>query len=147
MLWWSMSNLERDVLICYDALHFDVSQKPVNAHSKKIAVTTVNLIHVKIIHYTLGGWKLYARRLHPLSTPSGWGLWGMTATELQTCLPVNQPEDKDFLISPSPLWLSADLKLLEAFVHIHNIFKAQLLELESRTGLQTETAAILAIIS
>lgn len=35
---------ERDVLICYDALRFDVSQKPVNAYSKKIAVTTVNLL-------------------------------------------------------------------------------------------------------
>lgn len=38
-----MSNLERDVLICYYALHFDVSQKPVNTYSKKIAVTTVDL--------------------------------------------------------------------------------------------------------
>lgn len=43
-------------------------------------------------------------------------------------------EDKDFLISPSPVWLSADLKLLKACVHIHNIFKAQLLDLESCTG-------------
>lgn len=134
MLWWSISNLERDVLICYHALHFDVAQKPVNANSKKIAVTTVNLSFM---------WKLFITRSaaeNSLFSPSGWGLWGMTATELQTCLPVNQPGDKDFLISPSPVWLSADFKLLEAFVHIHNIFKAQLLELESRTGLQMETA-------
>lgn len=117
------SRARYDLNCCY-AFHFDVFQKPIYIQND-CSDQCKSHIHVNIIHYTLNGWKLDVRRLHPLSTPSGWGLWGMPAAELQTCLPVNHPVDKDMLMSPSPVWLSADLKLLEVFVHIHNIFKGQ----------------------
>lgn len=118
LLWISVSNLE------WDVYWFVIKPFPVINPRNRILKSDhcESHIHGNIIHCTLADWKVYVRRLHPLCAPSGWGLWEMTATELQTCLPFNHPQDKDFLISPSPVWVSADRKWLQAFVHAHNIF-------------------------